>query len=215
MTTSSTLVAAGHDPAIAADHPGDLGLGRDGGVSQTPPDERALRGVDGHVQLDDLHLAVGEDVGVARGGDAEDRRDGVRGLELRRDHEVDVDLTLPPGLEVGGAARADDRLRARHALGEHRAHEIRLLVRAAADEQVRLCHARLGHDVPARSVALDRAHVGAIRDGREPLPVNIDHRDVVLLVQRLDEGARDVTGAQHNDAHAASVMRRAGTRVLW
>ena len=65
----------------------------------------------GHVELDHLDLAVGEDVRLPRRRDADDARDRVRGLELGRDDEVDVELALAPDLEVLDVRRSDDRLR--------------------------------------------------------------------------------------------------------
>ena len=53
------------------------------------------------VELDDLDLAVGEHVGLPCRRHADRARDGVRGLlELGRDDEVDVELTLAPDLDV-------------------------------------------------------------------------------------------------------------------
>ena len=55
-------------------------------------------------------LPSAKDVGLARRGEADDAGDRVSGLQLGRDHEVDVDLALPPGLQQLHARRADDRL---------------------------------------------------------------------------------------------------------
>ena len=129
-------------------------------------DQGVVRRVGGDVELDDLDLAVGEDVGLARGREPERRRDRVGGLELGRDHEVDLEVALAPGVEVGGARAAHDRLRARQPLGEHRADEVGLLARAAADEQVGLLDARLADHLLGRAVALDRADVVAAARAR-------------------------------------------------
>ena len=64
------------------------------------------------VELADLHLAVGEHVGLAGGRHAEDAADRVRGLELGGDDEVDVELALAPELDVLDARRADHGRRA-------------------------------------------------------------------------------------------------------
>src|SRR3712207_8645990 len=56
---------------------------------------------------------------------------------LRRDHEVDVELALTPGVEQLHARRAHDGPRLRHALDEDRADEVDLLARAARHEQDR------------------------------------------------------------------------------
>ena len=60
------------------------------------------------VELDDLDLAVGENVGLARGGNADDPADRVGRLELRRDDEVDVELAGAPELDVLDVRRSDD-----------------------------------------------------------------------------------------------------------
>ena len=163
--------------------------------------------VGGHVELDDLDLAVGEDVGLAGGREPECGRDRVGGLELGRDHEVDLEVALAPGVEVGGARGADDRLRARQPLDQHRADEVGLLARAAADEQVGLLDAGLADHLLGRAVALDRADVVAARERGEPVGGDVDHRDLVLLVERVDQRAADVRRAEHDDLHAAESSR--------
>ena len=46
-----------------------------------------------------------------------------------------------------------------------------------------------------------RAHVVAVGQRREPLRVGVDHRDLVLVVQRVDDRAADVARTQHDDPH--------------
>ena len=65
------------------------------------------------VELDELHLAVREDVRLPRGRHADRPRDRVRRLELGGDDEVDVELALAPDLEVLGVRRAHDGRRLR------------------------------------------------------------------------------------------------------
>ena len=110
------VVAAGEDRLVAADDRGDLRvLGICASRSGTAEDLRG--GVLVDVELADLHLAVGEHVRLAGGRDADDAADRVRGLELRGDDEVDVELALAPELDVLDARRADHRRRARRPRG--------------------------------------------------------------------------------------------------
>ena len=79
-------------------------------------------------ELDDLHLAVCEDVRLPGGRHAQDLRDGVGRLQLRRDDEVDVEVALLPRLEVLDLRRPDDRpdLGAQ-LLRQHRRNQVRLV----------------------------------------------------------------------------------------
>ena len=56
-----------------------------------------------------------------------------------------------------------------------------------------------------RAVALDDPDVVAIRQRREPARVDVDHRDLVVGVQRFDDRAADVARPEHDDLHDASV----------
>ena len=96
-------------PRMIADDPESAGIGA---LPQRSPDDRAGSAL-GHVELDHLDPAAGEDVGLHRRRHADGARDGLGDLDLRRDHEVDVELPLAPGLEVLGARRADHRRRPR------------------------------------------------------------------------------------------------------
>ena len=109
----------------------------------------------GNVELDDLHPALGEDVRLAGRRQPDDARDGVGGLELRRDHAVDIDLAL-----ARQASRSSvlvvrvDCLGLGEPLGQDRANQVGLLARAAGNEQICLLDARLADDRAGRPVAL-------------------------------------------------------------
>ena len=97
---------------------------------------------------------------------ADDARDGVGGLELRRDHAVDIDLAFTPGVEKFRARGAHDRLGLGEPLGQDRANQVGLLARAAGNEQICLLDARLADDRAGRPVALHGSDVVARRTQR-------------------------------------------------
>ena len=154
-----------------------------------------------HVELDDLHLAVGEDVGLLGRGNADRARDRMRRLELGGDHEVDLDLPLVPGLEVLGVRGADDRLRVGELLRERRGDEVDLVSRRAGDHERRLVDPRVLEDATGRPVPSHGADVVPIRDGLESRRVEVDDRDLVVRVQRLDDGRPDLAGSEDDDLH--------------
>ena len=109
--------------------------------SGTPSDVGDASVVD--VELADLHLSVGEHVGLAGGGDADDAADRVCGLELGGDDEVDVELALAPELDVLDVRRADHRRRPRRlAAREHARDEVHLVARGARDDEVGVARRR-------------------------------------------------------------------------
>lgn len=163
---------------------------------------------DGNVELDDLHAAVGEHVGLAGGREADEAGDRVGGLELGGDHEVDVDVPLAPRLQVLDVGGAHDRARPGQPLDEHRRHQVGLVARGSDHDQVRFRHAGLLQRPPARAVALDGADVVAVGKRAEAPFVEVDHRDCVLAVERFDERAPDVACADDDDLHGASVVAR-------
>ena len=140
------------------------------------------------VELADLHLPVREDVGLARGRDAEDAADRVRGLELGGDDEVDVELALAPELDVLDARRADDR---RRTLGlaarEHARDEVHLVARRAGDDEVGVADSRRREVLAARPVAFEDGDVEAARQRLEPRRLGVEDGELVLLVEGLDD----------------------------
>ena len=171
--------------------------------------EQARVGLLGDVELDHLHLPLGEGVRLARRRDADRPRDRVRRLDLGGDDEVDVELALPPDLEVLGVRRADDRRRpVRAGLRDHRRDDVRLVARRARDQEVGLGDPSLGQDAAAGAVALQRGDVVALRDRGQPLLVEVDHGQLVLVVERLDDRRADLAGADDEDLHRRRVLRR-------
>ena len=170
------LVAARHEHAAASDDARHLRVRGDGGALEREPDDLVVaaaahpprrplgglgqrdpaqvvgRALPRDVELDDLHLPVGEDVGLLRGRDADGLRDRVGRLELGGDHEVDLDVPLLPRLDVLGIRGADDRLRLGDLLDEKRRHEVDLVARRAGDHQRRPVDAGLQQDAPGGAV---------------------------------------------------------------
>ena len=161
-------------------------------------------------ELDHLDAAAGEDVGLQRGRHADGARDGLGDLDLGRDHEVDVELPLAPGLQVLGALRAGDDAAAAQRAGLQRGDDVDLVAVRGRDHEVGAADAG-AHEHGARgAVPLHRQDVVAVAERVEAGRVEIDHRDVVLLVQRLDHGGPDLPRADHQDSHRAEDGRRRG-----
>ena len=177
------------------------------GILQLPPDGGPSCTVVRHLELDHQHLALGEDVGLAGRRNADDAGDRVRGLELRRDDEVDVELPSPPDLEVLDVGRAHDRLRRGDLLREHGGDEIDLVPRRRRDDEVGVGHTRIGENAPARGVPGERHHVEAIGERREPGAVLVDDGHGVLEVQRLDDRGPDLAGSEDDDLHGGGLLQ--------
>jgi len=192
----------------AADQREDTGVLRDPRLAEWAPDDVRI-GARRDLELDDLHLTVGEDVGVPRGGHPDRARDCAGGLELGRDGEVDVESTLAPEVDVLDVRRSDhDRGPRRLGPGERAGDEVDLVPRGAGDEEVRSARSGLLDRAATRAVRLDRDDVVAVGEGLEPLTHGVDHRQVVLAVQRLDDRRPDLPRPDDDDLHAAAERRR-------
>ena len=170
------------------------------------------------VELDDLHLAVGEDVGLSRRGHADDAADRVRRLELGRDDEVDVELALAPELDVLDVRRADHR---RCARGVSRranmpatrftsSRDVQAMTRSALSDSGR-CEV-----LAARPVALERRDVEAAGERLEARRLGVDHGDLVLVVERLDDRRADLPRAdRRRSSRARSLLRLTAAHRGW
>ena len=99
-------------------------------------------------------------------------------------------------------------------LGQDRAVQIGLLARAAGYQQVRALDARLADDRAGGAVPLHGAAVVAIGELGESAGVDVDDGELVLLVERIDQGLPDVPGAEHDDLHVLRIRAsRAGMMV--
>jgi hypothetical protein len=149
-------------------------------------------------------LSLGEDVGLLGGGNADRSGDRVRRLELGRDHEVDVDLALLPGLDVLRVRGAHDRLRARELLGEHRSDEVDLVTGRAGDHERSPIDPGVLQDAARSAVARHRTDVIPVRERLKATRIDVDDRDVVLVVESFDDRHADLPGAEDDDVHTIS-----------
>ena len=148
------LVAARHEHAAASDGLATFELaGMVAASSESPTTPRSRRSVPSprpsrrfrqrdaaqvvsraflrDVELDDPQLPVGEDVGRSRSARRSSARP-CRPSELGRDHEVDLNVTFLPGLDVPGLGGSDDRLSFGDLLDEHRRDEVDLVAEVQA-----------------------------------------------------------------------------------
>ena len=128
-------------------------------------------------------------------------RNRVGGLELGRDHEVDVDQPLLPGLEVFRVRSPHDRLRLRDALRQRPGDEVDLVPRRTGDHEVGKLDVGLLEHASGRAVALHRADVEVVRERLQPRGVEIDDGDLVIAVQRFDDGRAHLPRADKDDLH--------------
>ena len=170
--------------------------------AQRPVDDRGV-GALRDVELDDLHLAAGEHVGLARRGHADRPRDGVRRLELRGHGEVDVEPSLAPEVDVLDVRRADHGRRAGSLDAREGARdEVDLVARGARDEEVGVSDPGVTERAAAGAVRLDRPDVVAVGERLEALAHDVDHREVVVAVKRLHDGRPHLPRADDHDPHA-------------
>ena len=124
------------------------------------------------------------------------------GLELLGHDEVDVELTLPPQVDVLDARRADHRRRpGRLAPREHPRHEVHLVARRAGDDEVGAADPGVREVLPAGPVSLVHGDVEPARQRLQTRGLGVDHRDLVLLVERLDDRGADLARADEEDPH--------------
>jgi hypothetical protein len=96
----------------------------------------------------------------------------------------------------------DDRHRPRRELlREHRGDDVRLVAGGAGDQELGVLYAGRLKRVPAGAVADHRRHVVAVRERAEPFRVEIDDDELMLSVERLDDGRADSPGSDDEDPH--------------
>ncbi len=142
----------------------------------------------GDVVLDELHLAVGEHIGLHGRADADHARDRVGSLDLRRDDKIDIELALAPELDVLDIGRADHgrRLGCLEP-GKRPGDEIGLIARRAGEHEVGVAHAGVREGAPAGAIRLERRDVEALADRGETGRVEVENGHVVLAVECRDD----------------------------
>ena len=145
------------------------------------------------------------------GRHADGARDGAGGLRLARDHEVDVELPLAPGVEVLLAAHPRRDAPRAERTGLERRDDVRLVARRAGDEEVGDADAGAQEGRARRAVAGHREDVEAVREPVEPVRVEVDDGDVVLVVERLGDRAAHLPRSDDQHLHgAARIAERRG-----
>ena len=105
------LVTARKDHAVAADDPCDLRVSRDARLAQRHADDAVMARSGRRRRTRRSAPGRPRRRPSAALREPDDSGDRVRGLELGRDHEVDVELALAPHLQVLLVGRPDDRAR--------------------------------------------------------------------------------------------------------
>ena len=172
----------------------------------------------GDVVLDELHLAVGEDIGLHGRADADHARDRVGGLDLRGDDEIDVELALAPELDVLDVGGTDHgrRLGCLEP-GERPGDEIGLVARRAGEHEVGVAHAGVREGAPAGAVRLESGNVEALADRGEAGRVEVENGHVVLAVECRDDRRPYLACADDEDLHGGRRVHPGedAWRVMW
>ena len=193
ITTRSTgkdrLLATRDDHPLAADDAGHLRVAWDPCLAEGPPTTSSSTASAGTSNSTIWTWPSAKTSVWRAAGMPIEARDRVRGLELGRDHEVDVDLPLVPGLEVLDVGGADDR----------RALESRL----ASIAETRLISSRDVH-ASRRSAVADPGLAG----GPAARAVAATARDVVAVLERLDARRRGRSTVSSCSAWRASTTAR-------
>ena len=174
------VAAAGDDHAVAADDRGQHGLRR-----ARRPRPRSCRRAPPPCSASSTNSTIStrppaKTSVCTRRRHADGAGDGLRDLDLGRDHEVDVELPLAPGLQVLGALRARDDLPAAQRAGLQRGDDVDLVAVRRRDHEVGAADAGAHQDGARGAVALDRQDVVAVAERVEAGRVEIDDRDVML-----------------------------------
>ena len=108
----------------------------------------------------------------------------------------DVRITV---VAFGASSRANEQ-----------ADEVRLVARRTGDEEVGLARAAVLQHAAAGAVPLDGAHVEAVGERRQPLAVDVDHGDVVFVVERLHDRGAHLARADDEDLHPRGGYSQSG-----
>ena len=135
------------------------------------------------------------------------------------DGEIDGERVAREELAVpevlGGAHPRDLRRGAEHGMGDLARDHVGLVAAGHRQHEVGVLGPRVGEDVGMGGMSADGADVEVVLERTQPAPVDVDHGDVVGLArQRLRHGGADLSGAEDDDLHGASPLRRAGQSPL-
>ena len=134
------------------------------------------------------------------------------GVEQVVDAHVDEHL-LVVGFEVFVVVDAGDGFPRTELLGQHRRHDVVVLLVVDGDEQVAFAHRSLAQHGEGRRVALDGDHVGQTAHLGEQLLVAVDDGDVVAVAaEHTGQVTAHLAGTRYHDFHSCvclvSTIRR-------
>src|SRR5690606_38035490 len=94
--------------------------------------------------------------------------------------------------------------------------QVHLVARGAGQDEFRVGDPGPQQRLAPGAAAVGDAHVVGVREGVQARPVDVDHRAVVCLGERLDDGVPDLPRTHDDDPHTGIVARtraRCGDRL--
>ena len=123
------------------------------------------------------------------------------GIEQVVDAHVNEHL-LVIGFEVFVVIDAGDGFLGPELLGQHRRHDVGVLLVVDGDEQVALAHRSLSQHGEDRRIALDRNHIGQAAHFGEQLLIAVDDGDVVAVAaEHPRQMAAHLARTRYHDFH--------------
>ena len=128
------------------------------------------------------------------------------GIEQVVDAHVDEHL-LVVGFEVLVVVDAGDGLPGAQLLGQHRRHDVVVLLVVHGDEKVALAHRSLAEHGESRRIPLDGNHVGQTPHVGKQFLVAVDNGDVVAVAaQHLRQMAPHLSRSRYYDFHSIASL---------
>ena len=171
------------------------------------------------LHADEPHPSLGEIEHLQRAGGLDEPLDVLGDELLGADGEIDGERVPREELAVlevlGGAHPRDLRRGAEHGVGDLARHHVRLVAAGHRQHEVGVLGPRVGEDVGMGGMPADGADVEVVLERAQPPGIDVDHRDVVGLArQGLRHGGADLSGAEDDDLHGGSPIRRPGQSPL-